>query len=79
MPEQFVCVKKHKRLWIESLDKGKVYTPPNFIRLKSRQPMHDLARKFTELGCRSISAIVEFEAAFSPRKYSGKRTAENAA
>jgi hypothetical protein len=64
----FVCVKRHKRLWIESIEKGKVYTPPNFIRLQSRQPMHDLAKRFTELGERCINAIADFEARHSARK-----------
>jgi hypothetical protein len=58
----FVVVKRHKRLWIVRLeDDLPVYTPPDFVKLKSRVPLQQLARRFTEMQARDIGAITEFE------------------
>ena len=53
-------VKRHKRLWIDDADGRPVYTPPDFIRLQSRQPMHDLAAALRQRPY--IEAVMEFEA-----------------
>ena len=63
---RFQIVKAHKRLWIEC-DGEKVYTPPSFIRLPSREPLMNLARRMSDLGRRDIAAIAEFEARYNPR------------
>jgi hypothetical protein len=55
------CVKRNKRLWIDSDEAEGIYTPPNFMRLQSREPMHELARQLTVAGGYSIQAIVDFE------------------
>jgi GNAT superfamily N-acetyltransferase len=64
----YECVKQNKRLWIRCIETGElVYTPPNFIKLQSRDPMDELASKFTEIGSRDIGAIVVFQTKYGPR------------
>lgn len=65
----FRVVKANKRLWIEAVETGeRVYTPPEFMRhrLQSREPMHDLARRFTATGRYDIGAVVDFEVRYGP-------------
>lgn len=58
-----IVVKRQKRLHIIEMETDKVvYTPPDFIRLHSREPLTSLAARFTELGRRDIGAIMSFEA-----------------
>ena len=62
----YIVEKRHKRLQIIEMETDKlVYSPPNFIRLHSREPLQRLAARFTELGRRDIGAIMAFEAAAS--------------
>jgi hypothetical protein len=44
------------------------YTPPDFVKIHSRQPMIDLANEFTKRLRRDIVAIVEFQSRYSTRK-----------
>jgi hypothetical protein len=71
-----VCVaKRHKRLWIcNGHDKG-VHTPPDFVKLHSREPLEVLAEQFTACGRRDIEMIARFEYRYGP-KNSGSRSAE---
>lgn len=69
MTETFVVVKRHKRLWIDDVGTGDaIYTPPNFLKMQSREPLAALAKHFTEVQSRDINAIAEFEAQHTPRK-----------
>lgn len=52
-------VKRNKRLWIDNDAGEAVYTPPDFIRLQSRQPMHDLAASLANRPY--IDAVMDFE------------------
>ena len=57
-----VVVKRHKRLHIEIMESGKLlYTPPDFVKLHSREPLQALAEKFTRLQRRDVGLIAEFE------------------
>jgi hypothetical protein len=54
--------KRYKRLHIEVFETGEsIYTPPDFVRVGSRQPLIELAQKFTQLQRRDIGLIMEFE------------------
>lgn len=54
-------VKRNKRLWIDD-DAGRpVYSPPDFIRLQSRQPLVELSEQIASGDY--IGAVMEFEAA----------------
>jgi len=58
-------VKRHKRLHIVRRESGEmVYTPPDFIKLHSREPLQALARNLTA-GADRITAVVAFETAQS--------------
>lgn len=60
-------VKRHKRLWIDDEDGNPVYTPPDFIRLPSREPMRELAEKLQTMPY--IDAVMEFESRYAkPRR-----------
>ena len=60
--------KRHKRLWIIDKDTDQaVYTPPDFVILPSRVPMHHLAFDLMRLGHRDINLIAAFEWEFSKR------------
>jgi hypothetical protein len=60
--------KRHKRLWIIDKDTDQaVYTPPDFLVLPSRVPLHHLAFDLMRLGCRDINRIAAFEREFSKR------------
>jgi hypothetical protein len=64
----FAAVKRNKRLWIIDKETDQaVYTPPDFVQLPSREPMHKLASDLTEAGRRDINLIAAFEAEFSKR------------
>ena len=70
--ELFVA-KRHKRLWIIDRETDQaVYTPPDFVLLPSRVPMHALAFDLMRLGRRDINRIAAFEWEFSKRNV--KRT-----
>jgi hypothetical protein len=65
--ELFVA-KRHKRLWIIDRETDQaVYTPPDFVLLPSRVPMHALAFDLMRLGRRDINRIAAFEWEFSKR------------
>lgn len=65
----FVVVKRHKRLWIDRFeDSLPVYTPPNFVKLHSREPLQALAARFADLHSRDINAIAAFESQYSQRR-----------
>lgn len=65
----FVLVKKNKRLWIEG-DGLPVYSPPDFVKLQSREPMQLLAQQFNRVGSRDINAIAAFETRYGPKRNS---------
>jgi hypothetical protein len=52
-------VKRNKRLWIDDEDGTPVYTPPNFIRLQTRDPLQRLANALA-LGD-YIGLVMKFE------------------
>ena len=60
-------VKRNKRLWIDAEDGTPVYTPPDFIRLQSRQPMFDLAAELEDGDY--IGAVMRFESSNAPPHY----------
>ena len=65
---QLKVAKRHKRLWIIDKETDQaVYTPPDFVLLPSRVPMHALAFDLMRLGRRDISRIAAFEWEFSKR------------
>jgi hypothetical protein len=60
--------KRHKRLWIIDKETDQaVYTPPDFVSLPSRVPLHALAFDLMRLGRRDINRIAAFEWEFSKR------------
>jgi hypothetical protein len=59
-------VKRHKRLWIDDPDGRPVYTPPDFVKLQSREPLWRLAEHFASAG-RDIMAIAAFERRWTPK------------
>jgi hypothetical protein len=60
--------KRHKRLWIIDKDTDQaVYTPPDFVILPSRVPMHHLAFDLMRLRHRDINRIAAFEWEFNKR------------
>ena len=60
--------KRHKRLWIIDKETDQaVYTPPDFVILPSRAPLHALALDLMRLGRRDINRIAAFEWEFSKR------------
>jgi hypothetical protein len=60
--------KRHSRLWIIDKDTDQaVYTPPDFVILPSRVPLHALAFDLMRLGRRDINRIAAFEWEFSKR------------
>jgi hypothetical protein len=64
-----VVVKRHKRLWIIDLETGAgLYTPPNFIRLANRDPLHVLAYAFALRNERHLDSIMDFESEWSVRR-----------
>ena len=68
-PGTFEVRKINKRLWIVRYEDGvPVYTPPDFVKIHSRQPMIDLAAAFTKRLRYDISAVVEFQSKYSIRK-----------
>jgi hypothetical protein len=65
--QRFICNKVNKRLWIQDVVTGElIYTHPDFIRLRSREPMEDLAARACLRGRLDIMDIMVFEAR-SPR------------
>jgi hypothetical protein len=61
-----VVVKDQKRLHIDILETGlRLYTPPDFIKLPSREPLKELANNFTESQNRDISKIITFESTYT--------------
>ncbi|GAB9092437.1 hypothetical protein BDS110ZK1_16580 [Bradyrhizobium diazoefficiens] len=65
---QLKVAKRHKRLWIIDKETDQaVYTPPDFVVLPSRVPMHHLAFDLMRLGRRDINRIASFEWEFSKR------------
>lgn len=52
-------VKRNKRLYVEH-DGAAFYTPPDFVRLHSREPLHALAIELTKRPY--IDAVMDFEA-----------------
>jgi hypothetical protein len=60
--------KRHKSLWIIDKETDQaVYTPPDFVILPSRVPMHGLAFDLMRLGSININRIAAFEWEFSKR------------
>lgn len=54
-----LVVKRNKRLWVIDRQGALVYTPPDFIRLQSREPLNALA---ADLEWRPyIEAVMDFE------------------
>lgn len=65
----FICNKVNKRLWIQDVVTGELlYTPPDFIKLHSRDSMEDLALRASMRRRLDIMEIMVFEAR-SPRGY----------
>lgn len=64
-------VKRFKRLWIDDDDGRPVYTPPDFIRLQSRDALNELAESLRSRPY--IDAVMEFEAKIRPRRTSHRR------
>jgi hypothetical protein len=63
-PVTYEIVKRDKRVWLREVETGRlVYTPPNFVRhrLRSREPMIELAKAMTAKLRYDIGAIVDFE------------------
>lgn len=61
-------VKRNKRLWIEDDETGEtIYTPPDFVRMQSREPFLKLALDMMEPGAARIGLIIAFETAHNPR------------
>jgi hypothetical protein len=68
LDKTYVVHKRHKRLHIEVLETSEsIYTPPDFVRVDSRQPLIELAQKFMELQRRDIRLIIEFETRWKMR------------
>jgi len=65
-------VKRHKRLWIDDEDGNPVYTPPDFIRMQSREPLKMLAENLSSRPY--IDAVMEFEATVRPVRTSRQRS-----
>lgn len=57
----YKVVKRHKRLWIDDENGNPVYTPPDFIRLQSREPLKELAENLSSRPY--IDAVMGFETA----------------
>ena len=65
----FICNKVNKRLWIQNVVTGElIYTPPDFIKLHSRDSMEELALRASMRGRLDIMELMVFEAR-SPRGY----------
>jgi len=65
-----IVVKRHKRLLIEVMETGEhLYSPPSFIQIPSREPVHELAAAFTPAQDRSIDAIMAFESRWTKRPH----------
>ena len=63
----FTVAKVNKRLWIVEGDRP-VYTPPDFVKLGSREPLKALAQIFNETGAYDVDAVAGFESRHSTRK-----------
>lgn len=60
--ERFECVKLHGRLWIQDQDTGALlYTPPDFLRLSSRDPLRAMAAEASTQGYLDIRQVIAFE------------------
>lgn len=65
----FEVVKRNKRLWIDRVEDARpFYTPPDFVKLHSREPLIELARHFTETQSYDIGAVAALETKFRPKK-----------
>jgi hypothetical protein len=61
--QRFVCVKAHKRLWVQDVVSGYlIYTHPDFLRPVDRKLMTELARRASLRGHLDICDIMVFEA-----------------
>lgn len=74
--QMFICNKVNKRLWIQDVVTGcLLYTPPDFIKLHSRDLMDELAVRASMRGRLDIMEIMVFEglaprgAGYRPRPY----------
>lgn len=56
--------KINKRLWVCDVDGTYIYTPPDFIRLQSREPLWALARELEHSPY--INAVMGFESTHFP-------------
>lgn len=64
----YAVEKRNKRLHvIEAATGASVYTPPDFVRVQTRQQFAELANLLNFRGFRDIDAIIEFETAFQHR------------
>ena len=67
-PVTYEAVKRHKRLWLMEVETGNlVYTPPSWVKLPNRSPMHALAWGMTDRLKYDIDLIMAFETTFNPR------------
>jgi hypothetical protein len=64
----YAVAKINQRLYIVAEATGeRVYTPPTFVKLPSREPMWELARAFAVTRSRDIGAIMAFETTHTKR------------
>jgi hypothetical protein len=63
----FYVAKRYKRLWICNGHGEGVYTPPDFVKLPSREPLETLAKQFTACDRRDIEMIARFEFRYGPK------------
>ena len=64
----YKVIKKNKHLFLQCVETGElVYSPPNFLRLTSRQDLQDLGDELTA-GREFVEAVTAFEKHFHPRR-----------
>jgi hypothetical protein len=60
--QRFICNKVNKRLWVQDVVTGQLlYTPPDFIRLQSRDLIEELATRASMRNKLDIMDIMVFE------------------